>query len=169
MAIKEALTGGAGKAKELAGDRWAAFRRESPFFQARVGLIAGYVVVVILTILVAPPSAEPWKIEQKRIPFGLAFKTAIEITNVNNGDIEEAIVEVRGKGIEFDGREIPGTWRTKPLALIEGLPTKVLTEQLVDAKGVPPPYSLVVDTVVVYDDDNDVLVQRSPPPPPNTP
>jgi hypothetical protein len=166
MAVKDALTANANKAKLFTRERWNAFRAESPYFQAKVGMVALYVVVVLLTVLIAPPSAEPWKIEQKRIPFGLAFKTAVEITNVSNGDIEDAVVEVNGKGIEFDGKEIPGTWRTKPLLLVEGLPTKIQTEQLFDARGLSPPYSLVVDVVTVFDDDKDVLIRASPPPPP---
>ncbi len=166
MAVKDALTSNASKAKLFTRERWQAFRAESPYFQAKVGMVALYVVVVLATILLAPPSAEPWKIEQKRIPFGLAFKTAIEITNVSNGDIEDGTVEVTGKGIEFDGREIPGTWRTKPMLILEGLPTKIQTEQLLDAKGLSPPYSLVVDSVTVFDDDKDVLIRVNPAPPP---
>ena len=165
MAVKDALTSNANKAKLLTRERWQEFRAESPYFQAKVGMVALYVVVVLLTVLLAPPSAAPWKIEQKRIPFGLAFKTAIEITNVSNGDLEDAVVEVRGKGIEFDGREIPGTWRTKPLVIVEGLPTKIQTEQLLDDKGLSPPYSLVVDLVTVFDDDKDVLIRATPAPP----
>jgi hypothetical protein len=166
MAVKDALTSNASKAKLFTRERWQAFRAESPYFQAKVGLVALYVVVVLFTVLLAPPSAEPWKIEQKRIPFGLAFKTAVEIWNVSNGDIEEAVIEVRGKGIEFDGKEIPGVWRTKPLVLLEDeeRPTKIQTEQLFDAKGLSPPYSLVVELVTVFDED-DVLVRISPPPP----
>lgn len=165
MAVKDALTSNANKAKLLTRERWRAFRAESPYFQAKVGMVALYVVVVLLTVILAPPSAAPWKIEQKRIPFGLAFKTAVEITNVSNGDLADAVVEVRGKGIEFDGREIPGTWRTKPLVILEGLPTKIQTEQLLDDKGLSPPYSLVVEVVTVYDDDKDVLIRANPAPP----
>lgn len=168
MAVKDALTKSAGKAKLFTRERWQAFRAESPYFQAKVGMVALYVVIVLLTILIAPPSAAPWKVEQKRIPFGLAFKTAVEITNVSNGEIEDAIIEVRGKGIEFDGRQTPGVWKTKPTLLVEGLPTKILTEQLFDSRGLSPPYSLVVDLVTIYDDDKDVLLQISPPPPPAT-
>jgi hypothetical protein len=169
MAVKDALSSNATKAKLFTRERWQAFRAESPYFQAKVGMVALYVVVVLATVLLAPPSAEPWKIEQKRIPFGLAFKTAVEVTNVSNGDLEDVVIEVKGRGIEFDGREIPGTWRTKPLLLLEALPTKVQTEQLFDGKGLSPPYSLVVDTVTVFDDDNDVLIRANPPAPPASP
>lgn len=167
MAVKDVLATGSNKAKQTALERWQAFRAESPYFQAKVGLVALYIVVVVATLLLAPPSPEPWRVEVKRIPFGLAFKTALELTNVSNGDLEDVVVEVRGKGIEFDGRQIPGVWRTKPMTLIEDeeQPAKILTEQLADDKGVPPPYSLVVDTVTVYDDDNEALVVLHPPPP----
>ena len=165
MAVKDVLTSGSKQAQATALEKWQAFRAESPYFQAKVGLVALYAVIVVATLLLAPPSEAPWRAEQKRIPFGLAFKTALEITNVSNGEIEDAVIEVAGKGIEFDGRQIPGVWRTKPMLLVEGLPTQVLTEQLADKGGVPPPYSLVVDRVTIYDDDKDVLVVLHPPPP----
>jgi hypothetical protein len=62
------------------------------------------------------------------------------------------VVEVSGKGIEFDGKEVPGVWRTKPIALLEGLETKIVTEQLFDAKGANPPYTLDVKQLTIFDD-----------------
>lgn len=143
-------------------ERWGQFRAESPYFQAKVGLVGAYVVVVALTLALAPPDADPWVCREERLSFGLAFKTAVEITNVDNGDLEDVVVEVKGTGIEYDGRRVPGTWRTKPLTLVEGLKTKLLTEQLFDARGVSPPYSLEVDLVTVLDDDNEAVVSLVP-------
>lgn len=153
---------GADDARVWLLDRWSRFRAESPYFQGKVGLVAAYVVVVVLTLVLAPPEAAPWICREERLSFGLAFKTAIEITNVDNGDIEDAVVEVKGVGIEYDGRKVPGTWRTKPLTLVEGLKTKVLTEQLFDARGVSPPYSLDVELVTIRDEDNAVIVTLQP-------
>ena len=169
MAVKDVLVERARQARVWAVDRWGAFRAESPYFQGKVGLVALYLVIVALTIVLVPPAGEPWAIRQERISFGLAFKTALEVSNNDSGDLEDVVLEVRGKGIEFDGKEIPGTWRTKPMLLIEGLPTKILTEQLFDAQGLSPPYSLVVDTVTVIDEDKDVLVVLRPAPPTATP
>lgn len=165
MAVKDVLAERARQTRALAVDRWGRFRAESPYFQAKVGLVALYLVVVAVTIALVPPDREPWSVKQERIPFGLAFKTAIEIANFDSGDLNDVVLEVRGMGIEFDGKQTPGTWRTKPMLLIEGLPTKILTEQLFDSKGLSPPYSLVVESVTVVDDDHDVLVVLRPAPP----
>ena len=162
MAVKDVLVEHARRARVWTVDRWGAFRAESPYFQGKVGLVALYLVVVSLTILLVPPDGEPWAAKQERISFGLAFKTALEVSNFDSGNLEDVVLEVRGKGIEFDGKEIPGIWRTKPMLLIEGRPTKILTEQLFSDIGLNPPYSLVVDTITVIDDDKDVLVVLHP-------
>jgi hypothetical protein len=145
-------------------DRWADFRAESPYFQAKVGLVAGYLVIVVLTLVLAPPSGPSWSIQEERLSFGLSFKTAVQITNFDNGTLKNVVVEVRGVGIEYDGRQVPGVWRTKPLTLKEGVRTAVLTEHLFDERGVSPPMSLNVHLVTIYDDDNDKILERTPTP-----
>ncbi len=162
MASRAALTVRAKDAGAWARGRYQAFRDQSPYFQAKVGLAAAYVVVVLLTVLVAPPRGAVWQASQQRINFGLAFKTAITITNLRAGDLEDVVVEVKGTGIEFDGKKDPGTWRTKPLDMPEGKELQILTEQLFDDRGVNPPYSLVVDTVRVVDDDKETVVVLHP-------
>jgi hypothetical protein len=159
---KASLQRRAGEARTWALERWSAFRAESPYFQAKVGLVAAYVVIVLLTVLLAPPKPEPWVCREERIPFGLSFKTAIEITNVTNGDLDDVTVEVRGNGIEFDGKKVPGVWQTKALDLVEGEKAKVLTEQLFDRNGANPPYSLDVETVTIFDDDKKPIVTLHP-------
>ena len=163
MAVKPSLQNALAKSRDWAVDRWGAFRAESPYFQAKVGMVAAYLLVVALTVLLAPPSSAPWDAKQQRIDFGAAFKTVLEITNADNGELEDVVIEVNGTGLEFDGRKVPGQWSTRPMTLIEGLPTKILTEQLYDKNGLNPPYSLVIETVTVRDDDNEVLVTLHPP------
>lgn len=162
MAGKERLNRVMEHSGEWARERWGAFRKESPYFQARVWLVLGYVAIVLATIVLAPPEGEHWRAEAQRLGFGLSFKTVISLTNVDNGDIEGAIVEVRGKGIEFDGREVPGVWRSKPINLPEETEVRILTEHLFDEKGTNPPYALTVATVRVLDDDGEPLLTITP-------
>ena len=162
MAGKEALNKVMEHSGEWARDRWGAFRKESPYFQARVLLVLAYLVIVVATLVLAPPEGEHWRATAERLGFGLSFKTAIRLTNVDNGDLDRVVVEVRGQGVEFDGRKVPGVWRTKPLDLPEEADVKILTEQLFDAKGTSPPYALTVATVAVIDEDGDVLFSAAP-------
>ncbi len=161
MAAKDSINSVLEHSGEWARDRWGAFRKESPYFQARVWLILGYVAIVAATLWLAPPEGEHWRVKAERLGFGLAFKTAIVVTNVDNGDLDQVVVEVRGEGVEFDGRKVPGVWRTKPLQLPEEAEVTILTEQLFDAKGVPPPYALSVTSVSVID-DGEVLTTVTP-------
>jgi hypothetical protein len=153
---------GAKQGLEWAKDRWADFRAESPYFQGKVGLAAAYALIVLFTIVLAPPRGDKWASAQERIPFGLAFKTALKITNQRNGDLDNVTVIVHGTGIEFDGKKTPGTWTTKPLSLPEKLEVKILTEQLYDKQGGVPPYSLVIDDAVVLDKKDHVIVTLHP-------
>ena len=162
MAAKDALVGKAKDARAWGLERWLAFRAESPFFQAKVALVAAYVVIVVLTLLIAPPRGGKWTAQQDRLPFGLAFKTALIVTNLRNGDLDDVVVEVSGKGIEFDGKQVPGVWHTKPLSMPEQLKTQILPEQLYDDRGINPPYSLVIDSARVLDRKKKLLVELHP-------
>lgn len=139
--------------------RWADFRAESLYFQARVGVLAAYAVVVVLTVLIAPPSKVPWRCVEDRITFGLSFKTIVEVTNVDNGELEDVLFEVKGTGVEYDGKRISGTWRTKPLTLEEGKKYTLLTEQLFDERGISPPFSLELQEVTVLEEDGERIAQ----------
>lgn len=147
----------AGKGLAFLKERWQDFREESPYFQAKVGLVAAWIVVSVLTIAIAPPPTVPFIIQQHKVNFGLSVKTAIEIQNQDGGDIVEAIVEVRGTLTEFDGKKIPGVWRTKPITIAEGLKTTLSTESLYDQKGLHPSYQLDVQTLTIYDGDDVVF------------
>jgi hypothetical protein len=153
------------QAKAFAKGQLDEIKGRGPFFQAKLGVITGYVLVVLLTLALAPPGKPDWEVRQTRLSFGLSFKTALELTNADNGDLEDVIVFVSGKGIEFDGRQTPGTWRTKPMALPEGLATRIVAEQLFDDKGQHPPYSIVITSVKVLDGTDTLLDAPVPPAP----
>lgn len=162
MAGKESLNRVVEHTGEFVRDRWGAFRRESPYFQARVWLVAGYLAIVVGTIFLAPPEGEHWRVSAQRLGFGLSFKTAISITNIDNGDLDKVTIEVRGKGIEYDGREVPGVWRTKPINLPEEAEVRILTEHLFNEKGQSPPFALTVATVTLFDEDGEPILSIAP-------
>lgn len=142
-------------------ERWQAFREESPYFQAKVGLVAGWIVIALLTIVLAPPPDIEFVVEQKKISFGLAEKPALIIDNRAGGDLDEGSVEVRGTQTDFDGKTKSGTWRTKSLLIVEGVKTTLSTESFFDEQGLQPGYQLHIDYVVIRDDD-DVVWQGVP-------
>jgi hypothetical protein len=145
-------------AKGQVQSRWQAFRQESPYFQLKVVLGLAYAVVVVLTVILAPPRGEKWAVAQERINFGLSYRTTLKITNMRNGDLDDVVLELRGNGIEFDGKKVPGTWHTKPIAMPEGKELLVNTEQLFDARGENPPYALDVDDARVLDKKKRVVI-----------
>lgn len=156
MTAKDLALSKAEQGKNALLDRWRAFREESPYFQAKVGLVAAWAVIALLTILIAPPAPLDFIVEQKMINFGLAEKTTLIIFNQDGGDIDSGVVAVRGTQTDFDGKKTPGAWKTKPIALPQGLKTTLSTESFFDDKGVSPGYQLQIDHVVIFDDDDEV-------------
>ena len=144
---------------------WATFRSETVYFQARVFLIAAYVAVVVATVAVTRWSTrpEPWRVEQKRISFGISFITSLDVTNVDAGDQRGASIEVDGQALEFDGRKTPGTWRTVPMDIAEDATIPINSQQLFEVrKNTNPPSSFFADTVRVVDKDGEVLAEIHP-------
>jgi hypothetical protein len=162
--LQAGVAEGVETSKRFAKDRLQDFLAETPYFQAKVALVAAYVVIVLLTILIAPPADESIIITQRRINFGLSFKAAVEVHNLDEGDLEGVIVEAFGRAVEFDGKEKRGAWRTKRMDIFEGDKRVVLTEQLFDNEGVPAAYSLIPERVRIIDDDGDLLFDMVPRP-----
>lgn len=155
MTAKDAALIKANQGKEALLDRWRAFREESPYFQAKFGLVAAWLLIAVLTILIAPPAPIDFIVEQKMINFGLAEKTTLIIFNQAGGDIDTGVVEVKGTQTDFDGKKAAGTWKTKPIPIPQGLKTTLSTESLFDDKGINPGYQLQIDHVVIYDDGDE--------------
>jgi len=158
MAVKDMATTALSRSKQFTQSRWQAFREESPYFQAKVAMVAAWIAISVVTIIVAPPSAIPFIVEQKAINFGLSTKTTLIIFNQNGGDLDAAVVEVTGVTTDFDGKESRGVWASKPVALPEGLKTTLSTESFFDPKGLNPGYQLRIDTVRILDDDDEVFL-----------
>lgn len=152
MAVKDLAKVGVQRGTEFTRTRWQAFREESPYFQAKVGLIAAWIVIAVATVMIAPPSPVPFIVEQKAINFGLSTKTTLIVFNQAAGDIDTGVVEIQGTTSEFDGKQTRGSWSTKPIAIPEGLKTTLSTETFFDARGGNPAYQLEIDHVRILDD-----------------
>ncbi len=146
------------RAASWAGEQVDELKGRGPFFQAKLALAVGYGVIALLTLLLVAPAHADWQVNQQRISFGMTFRTAVVVKNNDGGDLNAARVEVRGHGIEFDGKEVPGVWRSKKLDLPEGGQAKLVSEQLFDKDNRSPPYAFVATEVVVFDDDGDERV-----------
>jgi hypothetical protein len=158
MAVKDRAVAALQRSTVFGQTRWQAFREESPYFQAKVGMVVAWLAISVTTVIVAPPSPIPFIVEQKALNFGLSTKTSLIILNQDGGDLSEAVVEVTGVATEFDGHESRGTWRTRPLPVPEGLKTTLSTESFFDDKGVNPGYQLHIDRVRILDEDREVFV-----------
>lgn len=137
-------------------ERWRTFREESPYFQAKVGLVAAWLLISVVTIVLVPPAPHPFLVETKMLNFGLAEKTTLIIMNQAGGDLDAGVVEVSGTMTDFDGKKTPGRWATKVIAIPQGLKTTLSTESFFDAKGLNPGYQLQIDRVVIKDDGDEV-------------
>jgi hypothetical protein len=158
MAVKDMATTALTRSKDFTQSRWQAFREESPYFQAKVAMVAAWLAISVATVILAPPSPIPFIVEQKAINFGLSTKTTLIILNQDGGDLDAAVVEVSGVTTDFDGKASRGVWASKPIALPEGLKTTLSTESFFDQKGLNPGYQLRVDNVRILDDGDEVYV-----------
>jgi hypothetical protein len=151
MSVKDIAKKGLAQGTELARTRTQAFREESPYFQAKVALVAAWLAISVATLVVAPPELAPFIVEQKAINFGLANKTTLIVFNQDGAELEQAVVEVSGVTVDFDGRRTRGTWATRPIALPRGLKTTLATESFFDGKGISPGYQLDINQVRILD------------------
>lgn len=149
MAAKELFIERSLQVWQMLLDRWSDFREQSPYFQAKVALVTGWVVVTLLTVVLVPPSPATFVVEQRMISFGLAEKTAVMIFNRAGGDIPDGVVQVRGTMTDFDGKKTQGIWTTKGIPILQGVKTTLATESFFDPKGFNPAYQLQIDHIVI--------------------
>lgn len=155
MTAKDAALEKANQGKDALLDRWRSFREESPYFQAKFGLVAAWLAIAVLTILIAPPAPIDFIVEQKMINFGLAEKTTLIIFNQAGGDIDTGVVVVKGTMTDFDGKKAAGSWKTKTIPIPQGLKTTLSTESFFDDKNINPGYQLQIDRVIILDDGDE--------------
>ena len=156
----QAMAKRASEGRDWLAGKWRSFRSESSVFQLRAGLVVAYVAICVATVALVPPKKIAWTAETKQIPWGVSFKTALEINNLHGGD-HNAVVEVRGKYTEFDNTVRTGTWRTKKIKMPEGKKVRVFPEDLRDAEKRSPANTLIVDELTVLD-ENEVILKTVP-------
>jgi hypothetical protein len=138
--------------------RWRDFREESPYFQAKVGLVVAYAALVVMTIWLAPPQPVPWVIKAQRIDTGLGQRTAFLIKNDDGGSQRRVHLEIDGDAVGPDGRR-PGRWQSAPFDLEEGRELQLQPEDIFDASKKPPGArdAIEVTEARIVDNDGDVL------------
>lgn len=153
-----------GGAFEWMQDRWEDFRARSGFYQARVLLVVAYAVIVVGTLILAPPPTPSFAVAVESVDFGLSTRTRIKIQNLDLGDLENAVLEVHGVVTEFDGSTTRGVWKHTIKRFPELTDYDVQPEQLVDKRNRPAGYNLAVERVRLLKESGGVLFDWRPPP-----
>lgn len=149
----------AAAARAWAQEKWSEFRAQSRFFQAKAAMVAAYVLVVVATVVLAPPAQAPWEVKVGRIPFGIAFKSFIEIKNLNAGSLDDLTMEVDGHFTDFDGTKKSGTWKKRIAALDEGTKIQLWPEDFRDLAGRSPANTLDVREFRLLEPDGDLVLR----------
>jgi hypothetical protein len=127
------------------------FKEQSRFFKARAGIVAGYVFMVVFSILVIPPGGEKNPLDAKvkvdSISFGSRGKTFVEVTNEGRAMWETVKVSITGSCVR-NGTPITGTWSTSD-RIRRGESKTFFGEQFKDAQGFKPEIDVVVDSVTL--------------------
>jgi hypothetical protein len=143
------------------------FKEQTPYFKARVGVVAAYVVAVLLTVVMVPPPVErnalDAVIKVGSISFGSREKTYVDITNNSKNRWEEATVVIAGTGIR-NGTAVTGTWtmseRWRPAES-----RKLTPEMFKDRDGLRPELDVKITTVSLTVEGvtvvKDLTVQKS--------
>lgn len=146
--------------------RWEDLRERSVFYQARLAIIVLYALVVLLTVIIAPPRVDDVEFKWGKVAFGASYKSYIEITNNDLGNIRDVVVEISGSGLEFDGKRKNQVWATTVRTLSEGKTTRLEHTAFKDAKErkYPAPADIDVTYVTLKDADGDVIAGAKPKP-----
>ena len=143
--------------------RWSDLRARSVFYQARVALLAVYALVVITTLIVAPPLVEDFEMSWDQVSFGASSVTYVDFQNNDLGTLKDVTVEVRGEGVEFDGRRKKNVWTGVIRKLPEGDRTQIKPEMLKDSAGYRAPNHIDVTFVSLKSKSGKVIAQGVPP------
>ena len=138
-------------------DKWADFRETPIYFQAKVALFVGYGVIVVGTVVLAPPSPPACSIEVGAMEWGAGTRAFIDITNSNLGDLENAMLFVEGSVRDIDGSQKSGRWKTIFKTFPEKERKKIWPEQLTDKDKRPASSTLQVTRVTLESEDGDLL------------
>lgn len=140
-------------ALEWLQDKWLEFRERSGFFQARVGIIAVYVVIVIATLTIFPVPAPSLEVKVQQVQFGLSERTKVVVKNLDLGRLRKADIVIYGHGAQIDGSTKAGKWKTrKDVLLPENEPLPLEGRDFRSESGRSAPASFTVDKLELYED-----------------
>lgn len=130
---------------------WVDFRRNTIYLQLKVGLGAVYAVVVLLTLVLAPPAAVTFRASTGSLAWGMGKRTYLELENRDEGTLENVIVEVQGAMVTYDGTQKQGTWTVELPQLAEGEKVRFWPEQMRAPDASPVGDNLQIDRIRIVD------------------
>lgn len=148
------------KSKGATQEMWVDFRRNTIYLQLKVGLAVAYALVAVLTLVLAPPAALSFRASTGSLAWGVGKRTYLELENRDEGSLENAIVEVHGSMVSFDGTQKQGTWTVALPQLDEGEKVRFWPEQMRAPDATPAGDNLQIDRIRIVDaeDPTDVLI-----------
>jgi len=119
------------------------FKRSTIYFKARVGVVAGFLLLIALTLIIAPaPSiANPIKakVVVTAIPWGESLKTIVEVTNESGDEYKPVVVIVEGTETDIKtGKQRSGKWKYSKNRLRENDTLQLESKHLTDDKNEGP-------------------------------
>ncbi len=141
--IKARLAELAFEVKEASLNFWDDFKRQTPYFKARAGVITGYILLIALTLVVAPaPTASnpiDAVVKATSLPWGVRNKTVIEIFNDSGDPYENVVVVVEGNEQVQEGQPArAGRWKYTARKLGEGKRMQIEARHLISPTGTHP-------------------------------
>ncbi|MBI5496047.1 MAG: hypothetical protein HY904_13570 [Deltaproteobacteria bacterium] len=127
------------------------FKEQTVFFKAKAGVIAGYILVVVLSVIVLPPPVEKNPLDARikvgKISFGSREKTFIEIGNDSKSMWESASITITGV-CERNGQPVRGPW-TGNERFRKGERKTLFADNFKDKVGFRPEIDFTVETVTL--------------------
>ena len=149
--VKERLMDTADEVRQALSRFVEDFKERTPFFKARLAVVAGYVVLVVLSLVLLPPAGEynplGAKVKVSSISFGSREKTFVELSNESDDRWEDATITIAGTCIR-NGTPIRGVWTTSQ-RFRPGETRQLLPEKFKDAKGFRPELDVKVEKVTI--------------------
>ncbi|MBN2362272.1 MAG: hypothetical protein JXR83_22660 [Deltaproteobacteria bacterium] len=130
------------------------FKRQTIYFKARAGVVAGFVVLVVLTPLLAraPGIANPInaRVVVTAIPWGESLKTLVQVTNESSDEYKPLVVIVEGTETDLrTGKKRSGRWKYSKARLREGQTQTIEAKHLTDEQNVGPSLGFTPSVVEV--------------------
>lgn len=141
------------RGKEAALNFLDDFKRQTPYFKARVGVVSGFAFLILFTFIIAPAPGVPDPCKVKVVATDLAWKMVVEVINESGSDHEQLQVVVHGTQESSEGVVQSGTWRTKKRRLSEDKRLLLDAKHLKDKKGDPPNLDFRPSSVEVHCED----------------